>query len=150
VRLDDSAVAGFFEDIPVLIIILTGVSSLVLSGVMASERITAVTVQRGLDELAERLVCWIAIWVHPDQGIEHASLASFMSVNITRGASEVLDDESYKVAVVQRLPRLEWIRSASNSEAADLLNTGYASGLFNARLGDGTIGVVEVAAFVWR
>ena len=145
---DRSAVAGFFEDIPVLLIVLVGVMSLVLSGVVAAERTQRIENQRQLDLLASRLIDSIAINVAPDPSIEHASLVAFASLNFTRCAANVLADESYGISVIQLCPSTEWIRTrAADPQGHD---TGYASRLFNARLDDGSVGILEVVVFVWR
>jgi hypothetical protein len=145
---DRSAVAGFFEDIPVLLIILVGVMSLVLSGVVAAERAQHIENQKQLDLLASRLIDSVAINVAPDPAVEHASMVAFASLNATRCAANVLDDESFGISVIQLYPSMEWIQTRSPDPQRQ--DTGYASRLFNARLDDGSIGVLEVVAFVWR
>ncbi len=145
---DRSAVAGFFEDIPVLLIILTGVMALVLSGFVATEKAQRIEDRRQLDMLALRLVDSVAINIAPDPSVEHASLVAFASLNFTRCAASVLDDESFGMSVIQLCPSIEWIRIGSVDPQGQ--DTGYASRLFNARLDDGSIGVLEVVACVWR
>lgn len=145
---DRSAVAGFFEDIPVLLIVLAGVMSLVLSGVIAAEREQRIGDQRQLDLLASRLIDSVAIEAAPDPSIEHASVVVFASLNLTRCAANVLDDEAFRISVIQLYPSMEWIRTSSLDP--QIRDVGYASRLFNARLDDGSVGVLEVAAFVWR
>lgn len=145
---DRSAVAGFFEDIPVLLIILVGVMSLVLSGVVAAERAQHIENQKQLDLLASRLIDSVAINVAPDPAVEHASMVAFASLNATRCAANVLDDELFGISVIQLYPSMEWIQTRSPDPQRQ--DTGYASRLFNARLDDGSIGVLEVVAFVWR
>jgi hypothetical protein len=145
---DRSAVAGFFEDIPVLLIVLVGVMSLVLSGVVAAGRTQHIENQKQLDLLASRLIDSIAINVAPDPSIEHASLVAFSSLNFTRCAADVLADESFGISIIQLYPATEWIRiRPADPQGQD---TGYASRLFNARSDSGTIGVLEVVAIVWR
>lgn len=121
---------------------------MVLSGVVAAERAQHIENQKQLDLLASRLIDSVAINVAPDPAVEHASMVAFASLNATRCAANVLDDESFGISVIQLYPSMEWIQTRSPDPQRQ--DTGYASRLFNARLDDGSIGVLEVVAFVWR
>jgi hypothetical protein len=149
-RADDSAVAGFFEDLPVLLIILAGVAVLVLSGAAASERLAEADLESELDSLADRFVASLMVSLKRDPSMDHTSMALVASLNISRCASDALDDESWSVAIVLLSPSTEWLRADSSSETPPRAATGYSSSLFNVVLDDGSVGVVEVSAIVWR
>jgi len=149
-RAGDSAIAGFFEDLPVLLIILVGVSVLVLSGAAASERLAEAERERDLGQLASRFVASMIVSLERDPSMCHTSMALVASLNISRCASEVLDDESWSAAIVLLSPGAEWLRAESSSGSPPMADSGYSSRLFNAVMDDGLIGVVEVSAHVWR
>ncbi len=150
VRSDESAVAGFFEDMPVLLIILAGVAVLVISGTFAGERMRDARNQEELDVLASRFVDSVIMSMSADPYIEHVSLSAIHSVNITRCATETFASESYKISFLLCYPNLERIRSASSLDEFLCEDTGYSSLMMNVVLNDGTIGVAEVSAIVWR
>jgi hypothetical protein len=148
-RDDDSAIGGFFEDLPVMLIVLAGVATLVISGVVASERISRQQDQSELDALADRLVDSVLVSMSRGPGIEHIPMSA-TSVNTSRCAGDVLDGESWKVAYVMRYPHMEWLRVDHSDEKMPLMDTGFASRLVNVVVDDGTVGVIEVSAIVWR
>ena len=150
VRPDDTAIAGFFEDLPVLLIVLAGVTMLVVSGVAASERLSEQRVQRALDALAARFTDSIMLSLSRSMTHQHISMASIESVNISRCAADALGLECYHVAFVEYFPDVRWVRSESRSEDTLRANTGYAAHLVNAVMPDGGVVIVGVIAIVWR
>lgn len=149
-RSDETAVAGFFEDLPVLLIILAGVSVLVLSGVTAGERLAELENQAELESLASRFVIAMAVSLAADPSVEHASMSSVRSLNISRCASDALDAESWSAAVVLLSPSVTWLRTESRTGFEPTTRTGYSSVLLNVVMDDGIVGVVEVKALVWK
>ncbi len=149
-RADESGVAGFFEDLPVLLIILAGVSVLVFSGATASEHLAEEKIESDLDALAGRFVASIRVSLMRDPSMDHASIAMVKSLNISRCSSDALDDECWSAAFVLLSPSNEWLRAESSPGIAPLTGTGYSSSLFNALLDDGLVGVIEVRILVWR
>jgi hypothetical protein len=150
VRSDDSAIAGFFEDLPVLLIVLAGVATLVLSGVSASERLSRESAQRALDNTAARFVDSIMLSLSKSLTDQHVSLSAIMSVNVSSCTSGVLCHESYRVAFVELYPEVRWLRVEPNAADLSGTDTGFASHLINTVMNDGAVGVVGVTAFVWR
>jgi hypothetical protein len=147
---DDSAVAGFFEDLPVLLIILAGVSLLVLSGAEAAQRSAVQDAQAELESLACRFIGSMIVSLNLDHSIEHVSLASVMSLNLTRCACDALDRESWSAAIVLLSPEHRWLRSESVTGSDRPVRTGYSSVLLNVVLDSGAVGVVELMVIVWR
>ena len=148
-RRDISGVAGFFEDLPVLLIVLAGIATLVVSTAYAGERMRAQSLQDELDYVADRFVDSVVMSLATDPLIEHTSISAIESVNATRCACESFGSESFEISFIMRYPTVEWIRSLSCADNPLPLNTGYASRLLSAVLDNGTIGVVEVSAVVW-
>ena len=149
-RSDETAVAGFFEDLPVLLIVLAGVSALVLSGVTASERLAEMENQAELESLAGRFVVTMAVSLNMDPSVEHASISSVRSLNISRCACDALDTESWTAAIVLLRPHVIWLRTESRTVVEPTTSTGYSSMLLNVVMDDGIVGVVEVKALVWK
>jgi hypothetical protein len=149
-RADDAAVAGFFEDLPVLLIILAGVSVLVLSGVVASERLAEAEREIELDQTASRFVASIMTSLVRDPSMDHTSVALLVSLNISRCACDALDGESWSASLVLLGTFAEWLRTESSAGTQPLADTGYSACLLNAVMDDGLIGVVEVTVLVWR
>jgi hypothetical protein len=150
VRPDDSAIAGFFEDLPVLLIVLAGVAILVFSGVSASERISRESAQRSLDATAARFVDSIMLSLSRSLTDQHVSLSAIMSVNVSLCAGGTLCHEFYRIAFVELYPDVRWIRVETDAMGVLGGDTGYASRLINAVMDDGAVGIVGVTAFVWR
>ena len=147
---DETAIAGFFEDLPVLLIILAGVSLLVLSGVAASERLAEQESQAELKSLAQRFMGSMVASIITDPSIDHASISSVQSLNISRCASDALDGESWTAAVVLLSPGIVWLQAESSTSSEPTISTGYSSTMFNVVMDNGIIGVVEVRAIVWK
>lgn len=149
-RADDAAVAGFFEDLPVLLFVLAGVSTLVLSGVMAAERASEKRLHSELDSAAERLLDSILMSLGAGEDIGNAWISSVGSVNISRCSAQVLDGEACAVNFVQYWPSLQWLRSEAPSMGIPSTNTGYASRVLNAIEDNGLVGIIEVTVHVWH
>lgn len=149
-RNDEYAIAGFFEDLPVMLIILAGVATLAISGMTASGRISQQQAQAEIDTLAGRLVDSIIVSMSRGPTIEHVPLSATISVNTSRCAADVLDGESWSVAYIIRYPQVGWLLVEKSSEDKPLKDTGYASRLVNVVVDNGTVGVLEVTAIVWR
>ena len=147
-RANDNAVAGFFEDIPVLLVVLAGVMVLTVSGAIAAARAQDIENQETLDALARRLLDSLTVGITSDPTIEHVSVAAVLSVNVSRCAADVLADESFAVTFNLRYPHVEWLRTNSNIDGTHCSASGYASKLINVRLDDGTTGVLEVVSVV--
>ncbi len=148
-RADERGVAGFFEDIPVLIIILAGVSILVSSVVIASERISERRLQSDLDLAAERMLARMMTSLRDAQE-GTILISSIGSLNISRCSEGPLAACAFAVSFVRYYPGTEWLRSESSSGTVPAHATGHASRLFNAADdGRGQIVIVEVSVFVW-
>jgi hypothetical protein len=148
VRSDQRGVAGFFEDLPVLIIVLAGVSILVSSAVVASERISERRAQIDLELLAERMLDRMMTSLRDAQDGTILT-SSIGSLNISRCSEGYRSGYAYAVGFVQCYPDTEWLRSETSSGAVLAHATGYASRLFNAAGSGGRIVVVEVSVLVW-
>jgi hypothetical protein len=106
--------------------------------------------QAELKSLAQRFVGSMVVSITTDPSIEHASISSVRSLNISRCASDALDGESWTAAVVLLSPSVKWLRAESSTSSEPTISTGYSSIMLNVVMDDGIIGVVEVKAIVWE
>ena len=147
---DRTGVAGFFEDIPILVFVLLGVSTLVLSGVWVSQRLTGERIQDRLDRLAGALADHLVAEVlelGSYDGLPRVS--SVGSLNLTEHAREELGARGYEIAVLERYPEFAWVKNQSSGDPLLAESTGYASMVFNAVDDNGYTQIMEVRVLVW-
>lgn len=149
-KADDSGVAGFFEDLPVLMFVLVGVATLVLCGTWVSRSLNAIHDQEELDSLAENLVNSVmSRLLRPETPGLMPSVSSVQSVNVSDIASRVVGERHFVVAIIARYPAYAWLNIGSDNDTALPDATGYSSRLLNALDGSGRTTVIEVRAIVW-
>lgn len=147
---DDAGVAGFFEDLPVLMFVLVGVATLVLCGTWVSRNLNAVQVQEELDSLAEDLVdSVVSRLLRPETPGLIPSVSSAQNFNISDVASKVVGERHYMIAFIARYPSYTWLNAGSDNETALPIATGYCSRLLNVLDGCGRTIMLEVKAIVW-
>ncbi len=149
-KADDSGVAGFFEDLPVLMFVLVGVATLVLCGTWVSRSLNAINDQEELDSLAEDLVNTVmSRLLRPETPGLMPSVSSVHSVNVSDIASRVVGERHFVVAIIGRYPAYAWLNIGSDNDTDLPDATGYSSRLLNALDGSGRTTVIEVRAIVW-
>lgn len=147
---DDSGVAGFFEDLPVLMFVLVGVATLVLCGTWVSRNLNAVQVQEELDSLAEDLVnSVVSQLLRPETPGLMPSVSSAQNVDIPDIASRVVGERHYLIAIISRYPSYTWLNTGSDNDTTLPNATGYCSQLLNVLDGYGRTVLLEVRAIVW-
>ncbi len=149
-KADDAGVAGFFEDLPVLMFVLAGVATLVLCGTWVSRNLNTVQVQEELDSLAETLVdSLLSRLLRPETPGLIPPVSSAQDVNIAAIASSVAGERHYLVAIIARYPSYAWLNSCSDNDTSIPNVTGYCSRLLNVLDGYGRTVMLEVRAIVW-
>lgn len=149
-RTDRSGVAGFFEDLPVLMFVLSGVASLVLTSVFVSERIASAELGEQLDAIADRMVSSVSLEILRSCGADTVpSLAAVRSVNYSFLTAESCEGRSFALSVLSLHPSFSCLVNISCNRTGVPSSTGYASGLLNALADDGLVMVMEVRAIVW-
>jgi hypothetical protein len=149
-KADDAGVAGFFEDLPVLMFVLVGVATLVLCGTWVSRNLNAVQVQEELDSLAEDLVNSVmSRLLRPETPGLMPSVTSARNVDISDIASRVVGERHYLIAIIARYPSYTWLNTGSDNDTALPNTTGYCSRLLNVLDGYGSTIMLEVRAIVW-
>jgi len=149
-KADDGGVAGFFEDLPVLMFVLVGVVTLVLCCTWVSRNLNAVQVQEELDSLAEDIVDSVmSRLLKPETPGLAPSASSAQKMDILDIASRVSGGRHYLVAMIARYPSCTWLNTGSDTNTVPPDATGYCSRLLNVIDGYERIVVLEVRAIVW-
>lgn len=150
-KADDRGVAGFFEDLPVLMFILAGVASLVLAGAISSRTAGEARRQTELDEaacsLAERLVSEIC--GGPDSGGRAPSLASIAGTNLQALAIQIEPGCTCSISLACLHPEYEWLYGSTGTPD-EPGSCGYADLFFDAIGESGLVMVLELKVLVWE
>jgi hypothetical protein len=149
-RVDCSGVAGFFEDLPVLMFVLSGVVALVLTSVFVSERMTADWMDEQLDVVAKRIVDSIASEMLFSCGPDVLpTVDSICAFNYSDKVSQMSDGRSYALSVFSLHPSFGCLLDICSDQNATPRSTGYASELLNALDDTGLTIILEVRVVVW-
>jgi len=149
-KADCDGVAGFFEDLPVLMFVLTGVFILVTAGVWTSNTLEAQRMRDRLKALAEDLVNEIVLETEARPGRESLSTVSALSrLNLSHLAGGVLSDHRCSIAIIERYPEVRWLVHWSDETPGPPIQAIGAARLLNAFDEHLMVVVVEVRAIVW-
>ena len=149
-RADRSGVAGFFEDLPVLMFVLSGVVTLVLTSVFVSERISEDRLDDQLDAVAKRMVDSVASEMLFSCGPDVLpTVTSIRALNCSGLVSPLSEGRGYALSVFSMHPSFGCLLSFSSNQSSAPRSTGYASRLLNALGDDGLCVILEVRVIVW-
>jgi len=149
-RANRSGVAGFFEDLPVLMFVLSGVVALVLTSVFVSERMSADRLDEQLDAVAKRIVDSVASEMLFSCGPDILpTVASICASDYSDLVSQLSDGRGFALSVVSLHPSFGCMLNISSDQSSAPRSTGYASELLNALGNNGLIMVLEVRVIVW-
>jgi hypothetical protein len=149
-RPDEAGVAGFFEDLPVLMFVLVGVTTLILCGTWVSKSLNALNAQEELDSLAENLVNSVmSSLLRPETSGIVPSVSSVQAIDISQIAAGVVGQRHYLVAIIVRYPSYCSLNKGSDNDTAPPDATGYCSRLLNVLDANERIVMLEVKAIVW-
>jgi hypothetical protein len=149
-KADCDGVAGFFEDLPVLMFVLTGTFIVVAAGVWTSNTLEARRVQDRLEALAEGLVNDIVLEIEARLGGESfPTVSSLSNLNLSHVAGGALSDHHCSVAIIERYPEVRWLVHWSYKTPDLPIQAVGAAKLLNAFDEHLMVVVVEVRAIVW-
>ena len=149
-KADCDGVAGFLEDLPVLMFVLTGVFILVTAGVWTSDTLDAQRMRDRLEALAEDLVNEIVLETEARPGRESLSTVSALSrLNLSHLAGGVLSAHRCSIAIIERYPEVRWLVHWSDETPGPPIQAIGAARLLNAFDEHLMVVVVEVRAIVW-
>jgi len=149
-KADCGGVAGFFEDLPVLMFVLTGTFIVVAAGVWTSNTLEARRVQDRLEAVSEGLVNDIVLEIEARLGGESFPTVSALSnLSLSHLAGGVLSDHRCSVAIIERYPEVRWLVHWSYKTSDLPIQAVGAARLLNAFDEHLMVVVVEVRAIVW-
>jgi hypothetical protein len=147
---DDRGVAGFFEDLPVLMFVLAGVFIIVAAGVWTSDALASQRFHDKLEGLAEELVNDIIHEVTVRAGANQLpSLDILTSLNLGRVAADSVQSHCYSIAIVERFPTTQWLVNCSKASGSQPFEAAGSALLLNALDSHLRVVVVEVEVLVW-
>jgi hypothetical protein len=147
-KTDEDAVGGFFEDLPVLIFILAGVSVLVSSAVWAEQEIAQERSSAELEFASEMLLEAVCADLFQEEGVL-PTVDSLKGYNLSEDVLEAAGDRGCAVAIRECYPACELLSSTSVGDASIPVEVSSASRLMNAIDAQGLTVVVEVRVCVW-
>ena len=147
-RCDTSGVAGFFEDLPVLLLVLAGVSSVVLTGAWCSEQRADSAGHDDLSAEAELLVraALLAASGGRSSLVTVDALLALSPEDLAEAGSSCV---GWTVVVEIVYPTGERHELSSGSECTFSCDLGWACELVNAAYDGDRIAIAEVIGIAW-
>ena len=146
---DLAAVAGFFEDLPVLVLVLAGVLSLIFSSVWVSEARSSAQKDSELTFEAREIVSRTSQEIKFSGASDVIPLLGHVkSLNLSDCS---LVAQSYDVHLTIQIvyPKKELVCEYSSNDDPGSSSTGFASKFLNAIDDSGLTIILEVQAIVW-
>jgi len=147
-RIDDSGVGGFFEDLPVMIFVLAGVSSLIMTGAYASEEISRARESEELSFIAVHMVDGLVSHCRPVDGAM-PTLGHIRQLNVSEICGSLASGRHFAAAMVMRHPGYELLCQGSDSVRGPACDAVSATRLLNALDENGVIAIVEARVVAW-
>ncbi len=146
----EDAVGGFFEDLPVLALVLLGVFLLVSTSALASQESSRRRELERLESITEDITeAIIGHFACGDEAGHLSTVSAMREVNLRALADAIADCTGYCASVVLLHPRTEWLSSTTTGDVLAAQQVAYAAGFLNAVLDDGSVAVVEVRVLAW-
>lgn len=147
-RIDTLGVAGFFEDLPVLLLVLAGVSSVALTGAWCAEQHVESAREEGLSATAEAIVR-STLFAASDGGSSPLSVDALFALD-----PEDLTDAGSAcagwVVVIEVVHPMYWRHELpSGTPSPCTTDLGWASELVNAAYEGDLVAIVEVTGVAW-
>jgi hypothetical protein len=149
-KADCDGVAGFFEDLPVLMFVLTGVFIVVAAGVWTSNVLEVQRMRDRLEAQAEGLVNEVFLDIEARLGGESLpTLSALSNLNLSHVAGGVLPAHRCSIAIIERYPEVRWLVQWSDETSVSSIQAVGAARLRNAFDEHQMVVVIEVRAIVW-
>ncbi len=147
---DRAGVAGFFEDLPVLMFVLVGVSVLVLSAAWVARENAERQAEESLDEAARRIAGNLIASFLTEPG-SMPRVSSLEGRNLSEAVTRIMPAavSGFSVAVSQLYPGPVAINAQMYGDEAEGSRTGFARAVFNGVDDHGLVLVLEVRIIVW-
>lgn len=146
----EDAVGGFFEDLPVLALVLMGTLTLLSSSVVSSQELSADRDADRLDALADGVVKGIVSRLTGDEAVEvMPTVSALRHVNLSAFLGGSGADVDCCAGIMLVHPRAEWLCSFGTGDPHGAVRTGFREAVMNALCDDGSVAVAVVRAIVW-
>ncbi len=147
---DCLAVAGFFEDLPVLAFVLSGVMSLILTGTFVARHLEVERNQEHLDDLAQRIVDSLAGRICLSRGTESLpTVVALIAWNYSAIFRDLCEGHGYLFTVNSVHPSPEELIRACSDSRDTPESTGHAVRFVNALDARNLRIVLEANILVW-
>ena len=147
-RFDGKAVGGFFEDLPVLAVILTGTALLLSANAFIVGQRCAVDTVRVLEAAAENLADGVLLEL-TDGGAMPVPIERLKALEASSADVFVEGCYGWVVAIALLHPWQEAIVNLRSDGAAQVEDAGWHSQLFNVAIGITGVAVAELVAVVY-
>lgn len=148
-RRDESGVAGFFEDLPVLMFVLAGTFTIVASAIACSQAIVSREEDARLQDLASRSVDLVVSELlegHPDVVV---TISALCATRLGNALKDFLGSSDFGMSIVMVHPELRWICTESNPGRDSNRNACSDSRIVSVLTEDGYVGIILVRVLVW-
>ena len=150
-RSDESGVAGFFEDLPVLAFVLCGVMLLVSSGLWTSGGLATLREDEQLQELASRSVERIVQRIESLTTTFETPMLEWMAQsNMSQLVEELLGSIHFSVNISSPHAANGWHMGFRDDCSGGITDTASASRLFNAQDSTGIVLGIGVRLIGWK
>jgi len=150
-RSDESGVAGFFEDLPVLAFVLCGVLLLVSSSLWVSAQLAGLRENERLEKLTDRAADMIVEVIGSSTtSYDVPTMQSIERSNLFEYLNDLLRSVHYALNISKRGGQSDWYVMVKDCFTCEVSQTAFASRLLNAIDGSGLVVVLEVRLIVWR
>jgi|GEM_PF-1692842 len=142
-------VAGFFEDLPVLMTVLLGVAAIVFAGTWVAKQNQERSADEELSEVAGDICRAVLTRVAMDLG-DTPRLSSLADVDFLQIGEKEARGHSFSVTVAMLFPEQRIVASAIVGDPSDAISTGFACLPFNALDDHGLSVPMEVRTIAWQ
>lgn len=146
---DRTGVAGFFEDLPVLMFVLAGTVTLVVSAVNVTETMGSYRKQEQLDGFAERSADLLLSELASDNPDVSVIVGSLCCTRLRESVEGFLGEREFAITLVMLHPVLIFLYQDSVMAGNGCRMSSSASRLMNAATEDGREGILAVRIVVW-
>lgn len=148
-RRDESGVAGFFEDLPVLMFVLAGTLTILISAINASSAKMLEERNRAIEAIAERSADIVVSELTSEHPGVPVTVHSVCCTGLDSTLRDFLGTRGFCLSMVLVHPEFRWL-SPPPEQSHDIPEIAHAaSRLINALVDDGRLGVLAVRVVVW-
>lgn len=149
VKRDTSGVAGFFEDLPVLMFVLAGTFMIVASAVCASESVMSGEKSEELEYLVNRSADLVASEVLGEHSGIAVTVGSVCSTRLSQIVKDFLETRNFCMSIVIVHPEFKLLCQVPGPSDGLPKHACSASRLINALTDEGYVAILVVRLLAW-